>query len=574
MDATRSLILVVLALLVVAGGAVVVAGNDTVRGEPDIEAYAPETAFVPGEEATLEITLNNRGHLTDRGQDALENDVVTARSTTVRIDDSEVPFTTRTGEQPIGDVGEGPTAPIGFTVVPDEDAEPGVYEVPVVLEYEHTSRAEIDDGAVIRDEETVTETVHVEVEITDRARFAVVDVDADVQAGSEGVVNVTLRNVGNDTARNASLSMTPVDPDVRYVSGADSTETFFENWTAGSERTVSYRLAAAEDATARPSTIEFSATFWDGDGADAVSRTVRAGVTPLPAQSFSAEGLNSTLRVDDDGTFEVDVTNEGPRDVSDVVVVFDNEAPALEGHSQDPIPTDPNVVRRTTQVTVGDLAAGESATVAFEAGIRADAAAGPRTLTVVTRYRDDAGNVALSDPLDVTADVAEEREQFSMSVSNPEIEAGSTATYEVDITNTGDEPVTDLQAKLFADDPVDAEDDEAFVTELGPGETTTVAFTLSVDDGAAAKAYAVSVDVRYDDADGDSRLSDAFRLPVEVTQPSENGVVALVESVVSASPLALAGGVGVVLLLGGGVGYWQRRRLSTALGRLRGRSDG
>jgi len=79
----------------------------------------------------------------------------------------------RTGEQTVGDVPRGVTGPIDFTVVPDEDAEPGVYQVPIRLEYRNVYNAEDDNGATLRDERVETETVVVDVEITDRAQFAV-----------------------------------------------------------------------------------------------------------------------------------------------------------------------------------------------------------------------------------------------------------------------------------------------------------------------------------------------------------------------------------------------------------------
>ncbi|WP_058367344.1 COG1361 S-layer family protein [Haloparvum sedimenti] len=572
MDRKRIAALVLVSVLLVASGATIVAAqqSDTARGEPDIEAYAPETAFVPGEEATLQITLNNRGDLDERGQDSLESDVITAQSATARIDDSAIPFTVRTGEQPIGDVGEGQTGPIDFTVVPDENVTPGTYEVPLTLEYRHAYRAEIEDGATIRDERDVTETVTVEVEVTDRARFAVVDVDADVQAGTNGLANVTLRNVGEDPARNVSLSMTPTDPDLSYVTEAGTTETFVDRWEPGENRTVTYRLTAAEEATVRPSTVEFEAVIRDAEGAEAETRTIRSGITPLPAQSFSARGVASDLRVNEDGTFTVEVANDGPLPAEEVVVVFENEAPtggggggggaagALGGQT---VPLDENVVPRDNRVRVGDLGPGENATATFEAGVREDARAGNRTLNVATRYRDAAGDVATSDALDVVVGVAPERDAFAVEAVDPVAERGGETTYEVAVRNLNDEPVSNVEAKLFATDPLDATDDEAFVSEIGPNETTTLSFTVDVGGDASTKAYSVSADFRYDDADGDSELSEAYRLPVDVTEP-ENGGAATLIAVVAV----------VLLALLAGVGYWKRESLAARVGRLRGGS--
>jgi uncharacterized repeat protein (TIGR01451 family) len=587
-------VLLLVASLLATGTVVGQQANDTVRGDPDIEAFAPETAFVPGEESTLQVNLNNRGDIDAQGADNLESEVVTAHETTARIltgdaANREVPFDVRTGEQTVGDVARGVTGPIEFTVVPDEDADPGVYRVPIQLEYRNVESAEVDDGSTVRDEEIVTETVYVSVEITDRAQFAVVDVDGVVQAGDDGIVEVTMRNVRNETAYEASVAANPIDPDLSFATDAGTTETYVGAWAPGETRTFSYRLAAAGQATARASTLEFEVDYRDAERANAAARTVRTGVTPLSRQAFTAEGLNSTLRVGEDGSFTVEVRNRGPRDVENAVVVFSNEAPAPEGTAQNTVQTDQNIVPRSTRDTVGDLAVGETATATFDAGLRTDANPGERTVNVAVRYRGlatdegvsvsrtdngtislastgSAGDVIVSDPLDVVVDVAPEADVFSVTPAPnatvpSTVTPGSTVRYNAVVRNTGPEPITDVQAKLFVDSPLSSSDDEAFVTSLDPGEATTVTFEVEVDGGATPKTYSAAVDFRYDDADGDEQLSDTYRLPVEVVPADDSGALS--------SPLGIVAVLGIVTL--GGALVWQRGRVTGAISRLRRR---
>ncbi|WP_123623637.1 COG1361 S-layer family protein [Halorubrum sp. CSM-61] len=581
MSRIRRVAVVALVCCLLTAGTALVAANDTVSGDPDIEAFAPETAFVPGEESTLQVSLNNRGEVDEEGFDDLESEVVTAHETTARIlagdeTDRDVPFDVRTDEQTVGDVPRGVTGPIDFTVVPDEDAEPGVYRVPIRLEYRNVYNAEDDSGATLRDERVVTETVFVEVDITDRAQFAVTAVDGAVQAGDTGVVNVTMRNVQNESAREASVTATPVDADLTFATDAESTETYVDDWAPDENRTLTYRLDAAADATPRASTLEFDVEYRDAERADATARTVRTGVTPLSRQAFDVTGLNSSLEVGKDGSFAVEVRNDGPRPVENAVVAFDNEAPAPEGVGAETVPADENVVPRETRVTVGDLAVGETATATFDAGIRSDANPGNRTLNLAVRYRGLDDDVVVSDASDVVVGVTPEREAFAVSLAAPSgdeadeggngtgtsVAPGETARYDVVVRNTGSEPVSDVQAKLFVDEPVSSDDDEAFVTSLDPGEETTLTFEVSADGGAARKTYAAAVDFRYDDADGDEQLSDTYRLPVEVATDdggsvlrSPTGIVALL------SALAL-----------GAAAVWKRGRVSRALSRLRERA--
>lgn len=593
MSRIRRVAVVALVCCLLTAGTALVAANDTVSGDPDIEAFAPETAFVPGEESTLQVSLNNRGDVSEEGFDDLESEVVTAHETTARIltgdeTDRDVPFDVRTGEQTVGDVPRGVTGPVDFTVVPDEDAEPGTYQVPIRLEYRNVYNAEDDNGATLRDERVETETVFVEVEITDRAQFAVTGVDGAVQAGDTGVVNVTMRNVQNETAREASVTATPVDADLTFATDAESTETYVDDWAPGENRTLTYRLDAAADATPRASTLEFDVEYRDAERADATARTVRTGVTPLSRQAFDVTGLNSSLEVGKDGSFAVEVRNDGPRPVDNAVVAFDNEAPAPEGVGQDTVPADENVVPRETRVTVGDLAVGETATATFDAGIRSDANPGNRTLNLAVRYRGLDDDVVVSDASDVVVDVRPEQEAFAVSLAEPSgdeageggngtgedgngtdagrapssVAPGETARYDVVVRNTGSEPVSDVQAKLFVDEPISSDDDEAFVSSLDPGEETTLTFEVSADGGAAQKTYAAAVDFRYDDADGDEQLSDTYRLPVEVATDDGGGVLR--------SPAGIVALLSAVAL--GAAAVWKRGRVSRALSRLRKRA--
>jgi uncharacterized membrane protein len=91
------------------------------------------------------------------------------------------------------------------------------------------------------------------------------------------------------------------------------------------------------------------------------------------------------------------------------------------------------------------------------------------------------------------------------------------------IENAGDERLTDISAKLFADSPISANDDESFVSELDPGESRTLTFSISAAGGALEKTYPVSMDFQYDEADGDTVTSDTYSIPVEVEQPSGGG---------------------------------------------------
>ncbi|MEA5388382.1 hypothetical protein VB779_15955 [Haloarculaceae archaeon H-GB11] len=118
----------------------------------------------------------------------------------------------------------------------------------------------------------------------------------------------------------------------------------------------------------------------------------------------------------------------------------------------------------------------------------------------------------------------------------------------MDVTNTGNETLTNIGAEMFADDPISVSDSEGFINRLEPGETETVKFTVSAAGSATPKSYPVSVDFQYDDSDGDTLLSDTYRLPVTVTE-REGG----------SGNLPIIVGLVAILVVGVG-GYWYYSR--------------
>jgi uncharacterized membrane protein len=165
-----------------------------------------------------------------------------------------------------------------------------------------------------------------------------------------------------------------------------------------------------------------------------------------------------------------------------------------------------------------------------------------------------------SDPLYARGTVAQQRDTFSVD-TDATVAAGSSETIEMQVTNEGEEPLSAVSAKLFADAPISASNDEAFVEELGAGETATLTFRISASGDAIAKPYPVSLDFQYDEPDGDTKVSDSYQVAIDVTERSGGGLLS-----VFAVPGGVGGagvGLGVVLSLGGlaavGLGLVGRR---------------
>lgn len=367
------------------------------------------------------------------------------------------------------------------------------------------------------------------------SRFPLVNATADVAVGERGTVVLRLTNAGDTPVTDATLTVRSGDSALTF-GGSPTASVFAGEWTPGEVRTFVLAASIPPGADARPYPVSVTVEYRTAAGETRRSSAATTGVTPRTEQSFALANVTSTLAVGAEGTLRGTVTNTGETRVRNAVVVFST------GNA--------NVVPVETEYAVGDLAAGESATFTFDAEVTDSADAGPRQLSLVVRYRDTDDDVRRSDPLDARVEVGPRQDVFSVEPVSATFDAGAAAVLELRVTNTGEEPVTDVSAKLFTDDPLSSSDDEAFIDRLGPGDSTTIRFALTAAGDALAKVYPVSIDFQYDDAEGDTRLSDSHDVPVEVVETQE----------ADGPPVAVIGGAAAVLVvLVGGLWYWRRR---------------
>ena len=514
--------------------AVVVPGLATARarGEPDLSALLVDDDVTPGQDVDLELVLQNSGEVAYATSASEQARVTTARAVQVTLESGSAPIDVQTSTQSIGNVPEGVSSPIAFSISVDEDAETGEYTLPVEVEYTYTSVIGRDGGY---NERTRTRTLEVTLVVEDGASFDIVSASADDFFGTSGPVELTIENTGTGTAVDSEVSITSESGQLTF-GDSETASTFVGEWPAGETRTVSVEGNLAEGADRRSYPLSATVSYEDADGDDAESEVLRTGVSPRVESRFALQDVESTLAVGEEGAVTGTVVNEGRSTARNAVLVLSADTRNLE-----PV---------ETEYSLGDLEAGESAEFGFDVEVSESAAGGPRQLDFSVRYRDRNNEVVESDQIDARIDVGPKRDTFAVVPANATLEAGGSGQLRLEVTNQGDEPLSDISAKLFANDPIATSDDEAFIARLDPGESDTIVFGVSAAGTALEKSYPVSLDFQYDDADGDTLLSNTYQVPVQVTEPEDDG----------GPPILLVVGVLVVVA---GVGYYLYRRRQT-----------
>ncbi|WP_418284748.1 COG1361 S-layer family protein [Halorubrum sp. DTA46] len=504
-------------------------GSGQIRGSPDLDVYLSQATLPSGGESSITVDILNTGEM-DMGND-LDPRVTTARSLRLEADADGTPLEVTTGEVAVGDVPTGAPTSVPLSVTVPDDIADGEYDIEVTTRYRYT-RTIVPDQNNHYDSPR-TERFDVTVVVDDGARFAILDTETDAQVGGDGDLRVTMQNVGEETARDAVVTGSTTGS-AAVIGGDGSAESFVGDWDPGENRTVTFDSSVTSafggGAYAFVSTVDYR----DSDGIESTSPSSRAGVVPLSEQSFALDDVEGTLEVGYSGTVTGTITNEGPADVDDAVLVAD--------------PGSDRVSLGESRYALPEIPAGESATFAFDADVNGNADPGPRQFRFTTEYTSGDATIASSETRRV--EVAPRQPEFDIVTDDPTVPAGETRRITVEITNQRPETLSSINAALYADSPLSAVNDEAFVAELAPGESTEIWFEVAAASGASAETHPIELDFRYDDERGNDRISDVTQLPVEVTEPTDDG--GLPFGTIAVAVLVVVAGAGAVV--------WYRRR--------------
>ncbi len=467
---------------------------------PDATVFAPAASGAPGEPVETELQILNNG-------------TAPMESASVSLDAGGAPLDVRTGATAIGAVEPTAVSPATFQVDVDQDADPGTYVLEATIEY-------VDDG----DTETITRDV--EFTVDESARFEVTGATTDAAVGESGTMTVDVTNVGSETANAARITATSTSGQFLIEGDAEATRGAGD-LAPGESTALEYDVEVAPEGTAQPYDVRIGTEYEDDAGATQEGNPLSVGVAPSGAQSFSVDDVESTLRVGDEGTVTGTLTNQGPNPVEDVVVTATSETGTLG--------------LEEAEYAVAALDPGESVDVEFDVSVGGSEHAGTRFAEFGVEYRNQGGDRYLYDEASAIVEVAPDDEEFSAEPVNNTVEAGGSTTFEVNVTNEREYTVSDVNARIFADSPLSESDDEAFVSEIAPGETETLRFTISAEGGAMAKEYPASIDFQYANDRGETQLSDTYQLPVSVTEPTDDdGFPFLIVGAVLVALLGLA----------------------------------
>ena len=516
-------------LLIVPGTAVAV-----VRGSPELSVFTPDNSVSPGEQSTLNVQIQNTGTL-DVGSPntALVSQVTTARGVTASLDASGTPIEVETGQTAVGPIQDGQIRAAGFQITVPEGTEEGTYELEVELDYSYTSQIQETTNSYTNKE--ASETYTIEVRVEDQARFRVVNSSTNLLVGDEGTVTLDVRNIGSRPARDATVNLRSSTPDIRFGESASASR-FVGSWAAGETKTVEFEAAATDSAAVSSYSLTSTVQFEDTDGVPARSNNLSVGVTPRGEQTFSLSDVQSNLRAGEEGTVTGVVTNDGPQVARNAVVTIETNSATLSNQE--------------SEYALGTLRPNQSERFEFTVDVSDSADPGARQLTHTVQYQNAENEDRTSKSLNSRVQINQSRDRFTVTVDEAvEVPIGNSEVVALNVTNNGEETLTNVDAKAYVNDPLSLDDSEAFISRLEPGESRTIKVETSVAGSALNKTYPMSLDFQYELPNGDTKISETYKVPVSAVQPEDQGQLPLT---------GIAIGL-VVLLAVGGVFVYRRR---------------
>ncbi|MFD1562768.1 hypothetical protein ACFR99_04280 [Haloarchaeobius amylolyticus] len=502
-------------------------GGELTRGEPDLELVDSNPEVTPGTETTLEVDIKNDGDLHTGAQ---AERVLTARGVTAEIADAG-PFEAAGGEVAVGPIQDGAIATAPLAIEVPEDVESGTHEIEVDVEYSYTNR--VSDASSSQQRLTKTETLDLRVTVPEEPRFEVSNVATDVAPGSSGDVTMEIRNTGGEPANYTRASVTGSGGVT--IDGGTS-ENVIGDLEPNESTTTTVEAAVAESTSAADKPLEVAFTYEDASGIDRTADPVRTSLSLTDEQSFRMQNIDETLSVGYEGDVSGEVVNDGPRPVDDAVLVVE--------------PMSDSLFVEDTRYALPELKPGEAADFNYPIDVSGQGDPGARQLRFTVEYT-GSGDTTLTDgPISERVVVDERRDEFSITDDDVTVQQGEANEVVFEITNERPKTLSNIDARLYTDSPLDATDSEAFVDELEPGESAEIRFEIEAGKDATVETHPVELDFEYDTERGESVLSDVYQHPIEVTPSEDDG---------GGFPSLIVGLLGALTVSGIGVGLWVRQ---------------
>ena len=388
--------LIILILVAVLCTVPVMGIDQYVGGSPQMTAYiSGVNEFSPGQDATITVVIQNGGtsamKFVDHSTLPQEDLPTTAKLLMAGLSGNNTPVIIKTDPQNLGDIGSPGIVTATFSVKITSNATMGNYQLPLTLTYKYLSNSNSPQPSADTIESQyndVTTVIPLTIAIKPEVKIDVLDVvPMNLIVGTEGYVNLTIKNIGPDDGRRASVilirngdsGVIPSDSSV-YIGD------FLENQTVN----CLYKVSVSRDAQPQSYAVDVMVTYTDSEGNIVDSATDTVGVPVGNKLSFIVTSVPAVITPGQTKIIEVDYRNTGSVTAYSALTRLTTVIPLSSSD---------------TMAYLGDVAPGQTVTARYTISADSKAAPGTYNLDTDVRYRDSLDNSLTSDTVSAQVDV-------------------------------------------------------------------------------------------------------------------------------------------------------------------------
>ncbi|MCS7144191.1 MAG: S-layer protein [Archaeoglobaceae archaeon] len=368
-------------------------------------------------------------------------------------------------------------------------------------------------------------------------------------AGGKGNIEVTIKNVGKKTAKNAYATIElPKSQQTATQSMASIPSSMLPFMMSSSALTPSSATSTSQPSyfigdlkpgeTAKASfyvsldvpkggvyPAKVKVVYSDEYGNLKESDSVSFGVTISSKPEITIKTIDSRLFVNSKGDLIVKMVSNVDLEDASARVVVSSPLSAL-----------------SSECYIGDVKSGEDFTAFFKLKASSEARATKYPVDLYVKFKTGSDFVE-SDAIKIGVEVKPEIE-FEV-IGTAEIMAGEEKVIKFAIRNTGSAEIKDATARLIIVSPFTSSDDTAYIGALKPGEIANASFKLSADRDATPKLYALNLEVKYKAENGDWVISAPSKAVIDVKSYEVSYTLYLILA---------------ILIIAGAIYYLRRRR--------------
>lgn len=355
-------------------------------GSPQMTAYVTGLSeFNPGEDATITIMVQNSGvdemKFTNSGTLQPDDRPTTAKQLTAVLSAGKAPVIVKTDPQMTGDLTSPGKVPLRFNVKILSNATVGEYQIPLTLQYKYLKVQNQEAGDSLQFlYNDVTDTLPVTIKIKKLVKIAVLNVvPENINAGTEGFLNLTIKNIGAETGRKATVKITRND--MSPVIPTDNS-VFIGEFPLNSVVSCWFKVAVSNDAEQQTYPLDVTVTYENTEGDQVTSSPETIGVPVGGKISFAVISPPATVY---------------PGETAMIEIVYQNTGTGTAYNAQSQLNAVAPFTSTDNNAFLGDIQPGGRATARYALSSDSQANLTSYALDTEIRYRDSLDNGQISD---------------------------------------------------------------------------------------------------------------------------------------------------------------------------------